>query len=155
LSTIIQSASPRLPGALSIDQAATILGVPASRFNASWRQNKIAVPYGGQVSRQAVVRAFVLIKLQGFLGDQSGVALEIARALNDPTLDQLLKGDIDDVTVSLPGGRFTVVLPDGALAELRAKIARRRRGDVFVLPGAGCRRRHVAPLPPALGDPTR
>ena len=123
MSTMTASACPRLPGAISIEQAATILGVPASRFSASWRQNKITVPYGGQVSRQAVVRAFVLIKLQGFLGDQSAVALEIARALNDPTLDQLLDGEIDDVTITLPGGRFTVVLSDRAIAELRDKIA--------------------------------
>ena len=117
------SVCPRLPGALSIEQAATILGVPASRFNASWRQNKIAVPYAGQVSRQAVVRAFVLLRLQRLLGDTSPVALEIARALNDPTLDRLLDGEITDVTVALPGGRFTVVLSDRALATLRDRIA--------------------------------
>jgi hypothetical protein len=117
------SAPTRLPDALSIEQAADLLGVPASRFNASWRQNRVAVPYQGQVSRQSVVRAFVLLRLQRLLGDSSPLALEIARGLNDPTLDRLLEGALTDIAVRLPGGVFTVVIPRDVIAELREQLA--------------------------------
>ena len=117
------SAPTRLPDALSIEQAADILEVPASRFGASWRQNRITVPYSGKVSRQAVTRAFVLLRLQRLLGDSSPLALEVARGLNDPTLDRLLEGAITDIAVRLPGGVFTVVIPREAIAELRDQLS--------------------------------
>ena len=123
MSTMTASAPTRLPDALSIEQAADILEVPASRFGASWRQNRITVPYSGKVSRQAVTRAFVLLRLQRLLGDSSPLALEVARGLNDPTLDRLLEGAITDIAVRLPGGVFTVVIPREAIAELRDQLS--------------------------------
>jgi len=123
VSTMTASAPTRLPDALSIEQAADILEVPASRFGASWRQNRITVPYSGKVSRQAVTRAFVLLRLQRLLGDSSPLALEVARGLNDPTLDRLLEGAITDIAVRLPGGVFTVVIPREAIAELRDQLS--------------------------------
>ena len=117
------SAPTRLPDVLSIQQAADILDVPASRFSASWRQNRIAIPYQGQVARPAVVRAFVLLQLQRLLGDTSPTALEIARSLNDVVLDQLLDGALTDIAVRLPGGVITLVIPRPIIAELRDRLA--------------------------------
>jgi len=123
VSTMTVSAPTRLPDVLSIQQAADILDVPASRFSASWRQNRIAIPYQGQVARPAVVRAFVLLQLQRLLGDTSPTALEIARSLNDVVLDQLLDGALTDIAVRLPGGVITLVIPRPIIAELRDRLA--------------------------------
>jgi hypothetical protein len=50
-------------------------------------------------------------------------SLEIARSLNDPTLDDLLDSRRREVTVTLAAGRFTVAFPPDVVAALREKIA--------------------------------
>ena len=88
------TAAHELAKYLTIAQAARVLDVPESRFRASWRLNGIAVLATRQgliqVRRQDVVRAAVLAWLQAILGEQSSVAVELAKAMSPEKLEVVL-----------------------------------------------------------------
>jgi len=120
------------PRYLTVAEAARVLDVPESRFRASWRQNGIcpaALTKGlTQVRRQDVVRAAVLVSLQAIFGEQSGLAVELAKAATSEQLDALLVASTPTLQVTRSGvstGRreFTVELDRDYLAQVRNQIA--------------------------------
>lgn len=109
---------PSLPTA----DAAALLGVAESRFRSGWRQSGIVHPVAtGYIRREDIVRAAVLVSLQAIFGEQTPLAVEMAKALTTDELLHILEADEPAVTVFLPrpARRFYVALDPRYIAGIR------------------------------------
>jgi hypothetical protein len=114
---------------LTVEEAARALDVPESRFRASWRQSGIVRPATlkglMQFTRRDVVRAAVLVCLQRVFGEQSSLAIELAKAMTPEQLDQVLGATRPrlEVTMGQPHRTFKVDLDPEYLARVREGIS--------------------------------
>jgi hypothetical protein len=116
---------------LTVEEAASALDVPESRFRASWRQAGIVRPALSkglqQLHRADVVRGAVVVCLQRVFGDASTLALSLAKALTPTQLDSILVADVPQVEAEIGAYGFKVTLDPDYMAAVREKIAQVRR----------------------------
>jgi hypothetical protein len=111
---------------LTVEEAAKTLDVPESRFRASWRQSGIVKPATlkglMQFTRQDVVRAAVLVCLQRVFGEQSSLAIELAKAMTPEQLDSVLADERPRLDAFVAGRIFKVDLDRAYIARVREGI---------------------------------
>jgi len=112
---------------ITVGEAAKALDVPESRFRASWRQSGIVRPATlkglMQFTRQDVVRAAVLVCLQRVFGEQSSLAIDLAKAMQPEQLDQVLGAERPRLEATVGHRTFKVDLDPEYFARVREGIS--------------------------------
>jgi hypothetical protein len=117
-----------LAGYATVEQTAAALGPEVStRRVRNWQTLGLLVPATRkgliQFRLTDVIRCSVLLQLQAFLGQDSPLAVEIARGLTPEHLAALLVADDPRITVRTPGRESLIGLDPEELAVVHERLA--------------------------------
>jgi len=111
---------------LTVAQTAVICDVQERRVR-NWQGLGLLVPATKkgllQYRRADVIRCAVLLQLQSIFGQDSALAVELARALDAEQLDGLLDMEQPVITVHAVGRTFCVQLDPDQLSIIRERLA--------------------------------